>query len=225
MARLPRVIQKIFGVNAAAGQFNTIGSFAAGSPTVTTDPTTMQSLSNYLTGWFGCVLGVGTVNAPCIQDMNALDFLVTRQLAYLFENGVPEWQAGTTYYTGSMVNSGGLIYISIQDTNLNHAVTATAWWKVQGAGVRTVSANTALTATDDLVRSNSTAGNLTQTLPTIASSVGQYLTIKDVGTGGFTTSVKGNGAELIDGANTYTTTLSQYDSLRVYNNGTTWDVV
>jgi hypothetical protein len=91
--------------------------------------------------------------------------------------------------------------------------------------VRTVTANTTLTATDGHVRSNSTAGNLTHTLPPCSTTpTGKTITIKDVGTGGYATTVKGSGTDLIDGINTYGTTLSINDSISVTNNGTSWDV-
>ena len=48
------------------------------------------------------------------------------QLAYLMQEGVPEWNADTTYYIGSIVNDGlGNCYRSLTDSNLNNALTDT----------------------------------------------------------------------------------------------------
>ena len=33
------------------------------------------------------------------------------QLAYLLQQGIAEWDSGTTYYTNSVVQNGGSIYI------------------------------------------------------------------------------------------------------------------
>jgi hypothetical protein len=117
MARLTRVLQKIFGSTAGAAEIGVFGSLAAGSAATTTDPLVVQSLANYLEGWYGAVIGG---NSPTIEDMNALHYLYAYQLAYLFENGVPEWDATTTYYTGDIVNEGGSLLKSLSNTNLNN---------------------------------------------------------------------------------------------------------
>lgn len=119
----------IFASNAGANQLEQFGSLAAGSPVyVTPDAAAIpiiQALSNYLEGWFGGVVGS---NLPAIEDMNAMFYLFAYQLAYNFQAGIAEWDAGTTYYQNSLVTSGSDIYRSLTDTNLNNPVTdATNW--------------------------------------------------------------------------------------------------
>lgn len=171
MPRLTRATQKIFGSTASVNQRGVIGSFAAGAPAYSTDPETIQSLSNYLQGWYGVVVGQ---NSPAIQDMNALDFLITRQLAYLFESGVSEWDAETTYYIGSLAtDSTGQIFVSLADNNLNNALTDTTKWRLI-TGPNTVSINPAtqspytLTAADrgKTFLVNTANGAMTFNLPT-----------------------------------------------------------
>jgi len=130
MAKITRKNMKIFGSNAGAQQRGVFGSLAAGVPAYSTDPEVIQSLSNYEDGWFGAVLGN---NSPAIQDMNALQFLYAYQIAYGFQAGVPEWDDATTYYAGSFVNDSGVLYVSIADDNLNHAVSDEAYWSPYGA--------------------------------------------------------------------------------------------
>ena len=114
MAKLPRVFQKIFGSTAGTNQISQFGSLAAGTPQFTTDPTTIQSLSNFMKGWYNAVVGQ---NSPPIQDMNALFYLITYQLAQMFQDGLPEWDASTTYYLGSLVNNGtGVTFACINDS-------------------------------------------------------------------------------------------------------------
>lgn len=226
MSKLTRYTQLLFGSSASANQIAEYGSLAANAPArysgATITPDIVQGLPNYLEGWFAAVL---LDNAPCTEDLNAIDWLYSYQLAYLMQAGIAEYDSATTYYIGSLVNSAGKIFVSLTDGNVGNALTSATNWVSYGGGSRTVAANTGLVATDNIVRSNSTSGALTQTLPTIASSFGVKITIKDVGSGGFTTSVKGNGSETIDGNNTYSTALSRYDSITVFNNGTTWDVL
>lgn len=141
MAKLNRVLQKIFGSTSGANQIAQFGSYQAGTPTFSTDPSVIQSLSNYLTGWFAAVNGS---YSPAIEDMNALHYLFSYQLAYLMQAGISEWDATTTYYIGSLVNDGtGRVYSSLIDTNLNQPVTDTSKWRcVQGVTVSTINPST-----------------------------------------------------------------------------------
>lgn len=126
---LTRVTQKIMGSSAGPDQIGKFGSLAAGTPTTTTDPAEMQELSNWLTGWFGAVVAG---NSPAIEDMNALCYVVTYQLAYMFEWGVAQYDSATQYNSGSIVNVGGVLYTSLQDVNLNHTPTTSPdWWRGQ----------------------------------------------------------------------------------------------
>lgn len=125
MSKLTKVAQKLFASAAGTNQLSKFGSLFAGSAAFTTDPDEVQSLSNFLTGWYEAAIGG---NAPAIQDMNSLFFLAFRQIAYGQQAGVPEWDAATTYYIGSIVNVAGILYVSIIDDNLNNAVSDTSSW-------------------------------------------------------------------------------------------------
>lgn len=130
MSKLLRVNQKIFASTAGANEIGQFGSLAAGSPATTTDPAVVQSLSNFLDGWFSAILGG---NSPAIEDMNALCFLFARQLAYNFQSGIPEWEVGTTYFKGSIVNVSGDLYTSLTDNNTGNVTTnATNWSSFSG---------------------------------------------------------------------------------------------
>lgn len=126
MAKIARKFMKIFGSNAGAQERGVFGSLAAGLPAYTTDPETIQSLSNYEDGWYGAVLGN---NSPAIQDMNALQFLFAYQLTYGFQAGVAEWDDATIYYIGSLAQDGsGNLYKSIADNNTNNALSDESKW-------------------------------------------------------------------------------------------------
>lgn len=129
MAKLTRYDQLVFGSTAGSDQMAQFGSFAAGAPLTydgsTITPDIVQALSNYLTGWKGAVVGN---NSPTIEDMNALCFLFGYQLAYVMQAGIPEYNADTVYYIGSLVNSGGYVYVSLTDANTGNALTSTSNW-------------------------------------------------------------------------------------------------
>lgn len=128
MAKIVRKLQKIFGLNAIPTELGVFGSLAAGSAATSTDPVTIQSLSNWLDGWNAAVLGG---NSPAIEDMNGMCYVFAYQLAYLMQAGIAEWDATTTYYIGSLVNSAGVVYVSQTNNNLNNAVTDVVNWKTQ----------------------------------------------------------------------------------------------
>lgn len=201
MSKIARATQLIFGSNAGVNQIEQFGSLAAGSPVYTTSIATIQALSNYLVGWFGGVVGA---NLPAIEDLNALCYLFAYQLAYIFQAGISEWDSGTTYYTNSFVQSSGILYVSLVDTNLNNAVTDTTKWKLYNTNQISVKTTTyVIVQTDDVILADPTAGSFSVTLPAAAStSKGKRFTVKNIATNGNQVTLTGNAAELIDTANT-----------------------
>ena len=99
-----------------AGNVEAFGSKAGGSPVSTNDPAVIQT-PQWLLGWKGA-LASGL--APFWQDDNAVQFVLSYQLAYLLERGMPEWDAGTTYFTDDPCRIGNTWYVSKVDNNLNN---------------------------------------------------------------------------------------------------------
>lgn len=130
MAKLPRITQKIFGKNAPENQITTFGSIKAGAPVYTQSPSQIMN-ANFEEGWSAAV---EDDYAPYRQDRNAVDTALTQQLAYLFQEGIPEWDSGTTYYKGSVVkvvNGNALsFYKSIADNNTASVNVTTSWHKM-----------------------------------------------------------------------------------------------
>jgi hypothetical protein len=129
MAKLTRFTQLLFGSNAAANQIGKYGSLAAGSPVAysgsTVTPALIQGLSNYLSGWFSAVIGN---NSPAIEDLNAIAYLYSYQLAYLMQEGIPEYDGSTVYYTSSIVQYTGGLYQSLTDSNTGHLPSSGSPW-------------------------------------------------------------------------------------------------
>lgn len=127
MSKLTVKKQKIFSGSVSPNNVIAVfGSKKAGSEAYSDDPDTIQSLAAWEEGWSQAV---ETGNAPSIQDMNAFFYVATRQLAYLMQGGISEWNYATTYYMGSLVSDGlGTIYISVIDNNINNALTDETKW-------------------------------------------------------------------------------------------------
>lgn len=138
MAKLPRKTQKIFaensGVNGTA-EFGTPQNILSGvAPAYTGDIDLIQN-GNFSIGWSSAV--PSNYN-PFRQDFNSLGKVVTQQLAYLFQSGIPEWSPTTEYYKdASFCQYNGIIYKSLTgevlSPNLNkNPQTSTEDWVVLG---------------------------------------------------------------------------------------------
>lgn len=128
MPALARKTQKVFGSSLVpSGNLAVFGSLAAGSPAFSNDPDAIQSLSNFLSGLNGAVVGN---RSPAIEDLNSLFFLFARQIAYILQSGIPEWDVSTEYFTNNFVRVSGVVYVSKTDNNTgNDPTTDTNNWE------------------------------------------------------------------------------------------------
>ena len=128
MAKIIRKTQKIFANNANAGDISAMGTMKTGSPVHSTDLDVLQN-NNYLLGWDSALKAD---KAPYLEEMNAVQYGITRQLAYLYQQGIAEWDSNTTYYTGSYVTYNNKIYVSKTNDNTGHAISETTYWQEYG---------------------------------------------------------------------------------------------
>ena len=105
MAKLTRVTAKVFGENASLtvgssgiGQF---GSAKAGTFNITGDVATIQALPAWATGFRDAV--TASSRFPALEEMTGLAKVLSYQNAYVLQEGISEWDAGTTYNIGSIV--------------------------------------------------------------------------------------------------------------------------
>ena len=219
-----RIFAEFAGITGAIAQY---GSMAAGAKAYSDDPDTIQALSAFSTG-FG-----GGSTPPALEDMNALFYLITRQLSYFQQTGIAEWNASTTYYIGSLVNSGiDTIFMSVADNNTNNALTDTSKWvNVISRRVTTISQLSYTTTNYDRFIVNPispTTTNRNIILPTPAASIsGRVIMIKQTGatSGGsnVTLSVKAADDSLIDGS--ASSLIAQYTCKRYICDGTNWHTI
>lgn len=142
MAKLNRLTAKIFGETASTtntpkeiGQF---GSAKAGAYNATGDVATIQSLPAWSNGWIDAV--TPTDQFPPLPEMTGVHKVLSYQNAYLLQQGIPEWDSATTYYTNNFCSKAGKIYISQSDENLNNdPENDTVNWKVfESGGARNI---------------------------------------------------------------------------------------
>lgn len=127
MAKLPRVTQKIFAGSASNnGKF---GSLQAGAGVDTNDIALIQSLAAWGAGWNSAV--VGSQQVPPLEEMQGIDYVITTQMVYMFQEGIVEYDAATNYFQNSIVKKAGTYQIwgSKIDNNLGNSLVAGANWQ------------------------------------------------------------------------------------------------
>lgn len=93
----------------------------------------------------------------------------------------------------------------------------------QYGSTRTTTSATTLMDSDDLLLVNTTGGNITVTLPLVASNLGRRFAVKKIAAGN-TLTLDGNGSEQIDGAATLAWTTNNLTHV-VQSDGTMWRVI
>lgn len=124
MAKIDRKTQKIFGSEAGSQQITAFGTAKLDNPTYTSDLDLIQN-ANFLQGWDPAL---EDDRAPYREDDTGLWYATTRQLAYLFQNGIAEYDDNTEYDIGSLVRFGSDIYQSKVINNLGHTLSDTTYW-------------------------------------------------------------------------------------------------
>lgn len=129
MPRITRKQQKVFAVNATNN--GVFGSLQANDPVHSQDPDVIQGRTAYSNGWDDATYSAEKL--PPLEEFQALQYLFSRQLAYIMQEGIPEWDTNTTYYKGALVKaiqSDGsfILYASLVDNNQGNLVTDTTKW-------------------------------------------------------------------------------------------------
>lgn len=139
MAKILRKLQKIFALNNDATQNFGNGVFGSGkneTKQITNDVETLQSLTAWGVGWKDAVLinAAGNPNLPPLEETQAIDYIVTYQLAYIFQEGVPEYNSLTTYFQKSIAKKTTTyeLYGSVTDSNIGNALSDPTNWLLLG---------------------------------------------------------------------------------------------
>lgn len=125
MAKLARVTQKIFAGNAQPTDTAVFGTMKTQTPQYTGDIAQLMSNPAFLQGWGSAV---EENFAPFMEEMTGVQKVFSQQIAYLLQDGIPEYDPGTTYYIGSVVRSGNSWFESIVDNNTGSDMTDTSKW-------------------------------------------------------------------------------------------------
>ncbi len=130
MPRINRHKQKVFGGNSNSnGQF---GSARAGSKLKSNDISVLQGLPAWEQGWADAT--ITGQNLPTMEEMQAVDYVHSNQIAYLLQEGMAEYDPDTTYYLHSMVKKPGTrdLYVSVSLSNTGQDLDDPAKWRYIG---------------------------------------------------------------------------------------------
>lgn len=125
MAKLDRQTQEIFCSQGGSQQITAFGTAKNDTPTYTSDIAQIQN-NNFLYGWTSALL---PDKAPFKEDSNGLFYLLTRQLAYLFQEGIPEYDPNTNYSQNAFARgiSSADIYVSLIPDNKGNPLSYPYW--------------------------------------------------------------------------------------------------
>jgi hypothetical protein len=134
MAKLNRVTQKIFAGEAQPTETAVFGTMKTQNPIYTGDIAQLMSGPAFTQGWSSAV---EESFAPFMEEMTGVQKVFSQQLAYLLQEGAPEWDAGTTYYKGNSAkvydadSNNYQLYFSLTDDNIgNQPWTSAENWKL-----------------------------------------------------------------------------------------------
>lgn len=122
MSKLTRKTGILFGETASPlgddpeiGQF---GSALAATYVGTNDIDTIQALPAWKQGFIGAV--TPSMQYPPLPEMTGFGKVLSYQQNYLLQQGLAEWDSGTTYYLNSFCQVNGIVYISNTNENINN---------------------------------------------------------------------------------------------------------
>lgn len=135
MGLLSRYTLKVFGGTANVSETGVFGSEAAGSAQTSLVPATIESLAAWDDGWFSAIIAG---QAPSINDTEGLAYVLSYNQNYQMQQGVPQYDSGTTYGSYSVVQQSGVLYMSTTlggSAGFSGQPTSNgSYWAVIGAG-------------------------------------------------------------------------------------------
>jgi hypothetical protein len=154
----------------------------------------------------------GTGNILCPGGVDIILADTTQMVALLYDATLEKW-----IVFNSVVNAALL-------TKVNTYSAENIFTKSMRHAYTSVSSNTTLDATHEIVSVDASGGARTITLPTAVGINGRCYTIRKLDSSGNAVTINGDGAETINGSATKVLA-AQYDFAEVCSNGTNWDVI
>lgn len=106
------------------------GSKYNGSPLSSTDPDSIQDLSNPASSWLsGWSKAVVSSQAPCMEDMNGVMYVLSYMTKYLYQTGIPEWNSSEDYNQYALAQYGGVLYFCLSANSNQNPSSSPSYWR------------------------------------------------------------------------------------------------
>ena len=116
-----------YAADVTATDLQVVGSDAAGLPVLSDDPEALQANNAYKQGLLN--IKNSSSNDLELKEINSLFYIHNYHLNYIFQKGLQEYNADTSYQQDGYVRDGITIYKSITNNNLNNPVTDANNWE------------------------------------------------------------------------------------------------
>ena len=114
---LERKQLQVFCGGAGEQQTSVFGTMKNPAPDYSKDPETLQG-TNWPQGWQNAI---AADDAPFMEDMNSLFYVLSYMIKYLYQHGIPEWSNKETYTASkSVVLRNGKFYLAKQTTGADN---------------------------------------------------------------------------------------------------------
>lgn len=114
---LERKQLQVFCGGAGEQQTSVFGTMKNPDPDYSKDPETLQG-TNWPQGWQNAI---AADDAPFMEDMNSLFYVLSYMVKYLYQHGIPEWNNKETYTASkSVVLRNGKFYLAKQTTGADN---------------------------------------------------------------------------------------------------------
>lgn len=114
---LARKQLQVFCGGAGEQQTSVFGTMKNPDPDYSKDPETLQG-ANWPQGWQNAI---AADDAPFMEDMNSLFYVLSYMIKYLYQHGIPEWSSKETYTAHkSVVLRNGKFYLAKQTTGADN---------------------------------------------------------------------------------------------------------
>lgn len=114
---LARKLLQVFCGGAGEQQTSVFGTMKNTTPEYSTDPDVLQG-TNWPQGWQNAV---AADDAPFMEDMNSLFYVMSYLVKYLYQHGVAEWNNKETYTAlKSIVFRNGKLYVAKQSSGADN---------------------------------------------------------------------------------------------------------
>ena len=223
-AKLIKVFADIGATGPSGGYLAQFGSAKNGTKTYSSVQSTLQSLTEYEYGIKSALIN----GAPlAIQEIDALNYLLTSSAAYIQWYGIGRYNAAIEYFSGSFCKddtlSDKILYISKIDNNINNDPSTSGNWMPYDSKYffQTSDSNFNISVYELYREHKGTSATDIICPESTAANKGRVLFIWNSGSA--TKTIKAANSDTINGAATFSLTVGKF--VKLISIGTEWQII